>query len=363
MKNTSKHTGITPVEVWWAVVFSIITCAIIVSNVLTLTVFIKTRLQRVRKRTHYLLISLTCADLMVGCFSCPIFIWDLIHRDNHRGTPVHLATHEVIDIVSGFASILTLAVIAIERLIAVRWPLKHRSARRSFYITLVLTPWIIAVLIGFLYVLAFALRILPKYTLSITAIVSITSALITIAVSYELVRKRVQRRNWRPRVPNMDRERKLTHTLMTITFVSLVTWLPFEVLLIVFHFCTECWSPFENQYAAVTSVFKLLQFSNSFLNTLFYTLRIPEYKRALCKLLKRPCQKEMALPKDKRNSAKLMSYKKYIKSPLLQRKDDNFTIMTLESAIRLAGAVPTDIVTLNSPLLSRGCDVASGVEQ
>lgn len=354
MNNTfTQETNTDQTLIYWSVIFSIVTCSIIASNALSLTVFIRTRLQRMRKRTHYLLISLTCADLLVGCLACPLFIWDLTHPANHRKSTLHLAVHDMIDIVSGFASILSLSAIAIERLVAVRWPLKYRSANKSFYITLVLTPWLIAVLIGLLYILGFVLRVIPKHALSITAVLTITSALIIITTSYELVRKRVRRRDWRPQMPIHDRERNLTHTLMTITFVSLVTWLPFEVLLIVFHFCEVCLEPFLDKLTSVNLTFKLLQFSNSFLNTLFYTLRIPEYKKTLLQLFKQPCHKELAVPMEKKTSAKLTSFRRYIRSPLLPRSNFNSTVLTLDNAIRFAGRIPSDIVTNNSPFFDR----------
>lgn len=354
--NTMNATSIqetNTAQICWSVVFSIVTCAIIVSNSLTLTVFIKTSLQRMRKRTHYVLISLTCADLSVGCLACPLFIWDLTKPGNQRGSKTQQAVYNVIDIISGFASILSLAAIAIERLIAVRWPLRHRSANKSFYVILVLTPWLTAVCIAVLYILGIVLDIIPKLAVSVTVVVSITSALVIIAASYELVRKRVRRRNWRPHTPILDRERNLTHTLMTITLVSLITWLPFEVLLIVFHFCKVCSEPFYGDWKSVNLTFKLFQFSNSFLNTLFYTLRIPEYKKTLFLLLKQPWRREMALPADKKTSARLTSFKKYIRSPMLPRRYVNSTDLSLDNALRYVGNIPSDVIVSNSPLLVR----------
>lgn len=356
MNNTSNRpeSSVQPKQgkIIWAVMFSIMTCAIILSNVLTITVFAKTKLKRVRKRTHYLLVSLTCADLMVGCISSPLFIRDLLHPLEHRGNPLRLAVHEVLDITSGFASILSLTSIAVERLIAVRWPLQHRSATNSFYILAIAMPWLVAIVISFFYLLGFIWMLLPPYVLSSVAVACISISLIIITASYSLVWAKVRGRHWRPQCQRLDKERRLTQTLMTLTVASLVAWLPFEVLLIIVHFCYKCRAPFTEKLSFISLIFKLLQFSNSFMNTLFYSLRIPEYKRTLRHLFRKPCRKEaVAIPVAYVKTVRLTSVKKQIRSPLMSSPRTR-SLVVLDT-MRNAGQLPSYIVTSNSPLMSK----------
>lgn len=356
MNNTSngQESSAQPKEgnIIWAVVFSIMTCAIILSNILTITIFVRTRLKRVRKRTHYLLVSLTCADLMVGCLSSPLFIRDLIYPLEHRGNSIRQAVHEVLDITSGFASILSLTSIALDRLIAVRWPLQHRSATNSFYILAIAMPWLVAIVISLFYLLGYIWMLLPPYVLSSVAVACLSTSLFIITLSYSLVWAKVRRRHWRPQCQRIDKERRLTQTLMTLTVASLVSWLPFEVLLVIVHFCSQCREPFTEKLSSVSLIFKLLQFSNSFMNTVVYSLRIPEYKRSLRQLFRKPCKNDVAIPLAYVKTARLTSLKKYIRSPLMSSPRTRRSLVVLDT-MRNVGQVPSYIITNNSPLMTK----------
>ena len=81
---------------------------------------------------------------------------------------------------------------------------------------------------------------------------------------------------------HIKREVKLAKTLALITGTSLFTWLPFQILNILFALkVTQNFHLIE----LTTFIIKFLQFSNSFVNVIIYPFRIPQFKRTLFQIL------------------------------------------------------------------------------
>ena len=76
----------------------------------------------------------------------------------------------------------------------------------------------------------------------------------------------------------IQREKKLAKTLFLITGASLLTWLPFQIIIILGLLAII--GPFGFR------IIKLLQFSNSLVNVIIYPFRIPEFKGALLTMLR-----------------------------------------------------------------------------
>ena len=58
-------------NIFWTLTFALTSVVIIIGNLITTVIFLK---QKLRKRPHFLLISLAIADLMVGAFAVPLYI-------------------------------------------------------------------------------------------------------------------------------------------------------------------------------------------------------------------------------------------------------------------------------------------------
>ena len=58
-------------SIFWSLCFALLAVLTVIGNVLAILVFLK---QRLRKRAHFLLISLAFADLLVGLFTTPFYI-------------------------------------------------------------------------------------------------------------------------------------------------------------------------------------------------------------------------------------------------------------------------------------------------
>ena len=78
-----------------------------------------------------------------------------------------------------------------------------------------------------------------------------------------------------------NRERKLTITLFTVTFLSLLLWLPYVITTFLF-FATNILSSlseiilFRLELGSV-----ILVYANCFLNPILYVMRMPGFRRAL----------------------------------------------------------------------------------
>ena len=85
------------------------------------------------------------------------------------------------------------------------------------------------------------------------------------------------------RIPNGAQARKNVHlnkTLLLITAIFVLSWLPFHVLKIVTNFCVSC-----EIFPVKVYVMKFLHYSNSFMNFLVYCFRMPDYRKALSRML------------------------------------------------------------------------------
>ena len=58
-------------NILWELCFGLLAILIVVGNSLTIWIFLK---QKFRKRSHFLLISLAVADLLVGLLTVPLFL-------------------------------------------------------------------------------------------------------------------------------------------------------------------------------------------------------------------------------------------------------------------------------------------------
>lgn len=90
----------------WSTIFALVAVIILAGNFLTVAAFTTRRL--VRRRTHFFLISLAVADLMVGALVIPLYIYLSMQTDLPKGAVYHV--FEAVDILAGLASVFTLAI-------------------------------------------------------------------------------------------------------------------------------------------------------------------------------------------------------------------------------------------------------------
>ena len=258
-------------NIFWGICFGVLGTLITAGNILTIWIFFKHRRQ---KRSYSLLISLAVADLLVGIFAVPFYIKTVVSQ----GYTWYVISMGV-DVFTGTTSIYTLAVISLERMFGVGWPLRHRTVNYRVYVCTISIPWIIAAIFTTLVVLR-TLNITGREHFFYCLVLISGIPLITLCVANFVTWKK-QKSPFRDQ-NHIKREVKLAKTLAFITGTSLFTWLPFQILNILFGLKVS-----ENFHLFQLTIFvtKILQFSNSFVNVIIYPLRIPEFKRTLFQIL------------------------------------------------------------------------------
>ena len=258
-------------NLFWSLCFGLLSFLIIVGNALSISILFKRRL---RKRPHFLLISLAFADLLVGLIPMPLYI--IIQYSRYR---ILTLVYIRVDMFAGLCSVFTLTAISLERLHAISRPLRHRQLTLRSYAIAIATPWIFSLFVSLSYLLSVFSVITFRQYFSGIIITSLSTSLLVTCISYCIIwRKQASRI-----IPNEAQARNNVHlnkTLLLITAIFVFSWLPFHVFNIVIHFCASC-EFFIVQFYIV----KFLHYSNSFMNFLVYCFRMPDYRKALSRML------------------------------------------------------------------------------
>lgn len=83
---------------------------------------------KLKTKTNYFIVSLAVADLLVGMFSVPMWVYFLISQDFKN--PMY-RFFQLGDMVAGVSSIVHLTCISLERCYAIAAPLRHRRISKG----------------------------------------------------------------------------------------------------------------------------------------------------------------------------------------------------------------------------------------
>ena len=278
MNNTSLDYGL-PFwlfkDVHWMVVYISEAFLILIGNSLTIYIFF--RIRKRLKRTSYLLINLAVADAFVGMVLTLFISADVAIMLEKDVSLTFGETVVALDISATVASLSSLVLISLERMLAILWPLRHRLIKtRYFYVS-----------IGFVWFLSAAnvlsnLRLYNDITYddsySVFTSVTFVTSLVVITVSYLAIWISVRRNA----IPSNDRRSmrqssKLAKTLFIVTALSIMTSLPYGIIITLKQFS-------ENFFSFRVQVIMAVQYANSLLNPVIYCFRMPEFKASLKKL-------------------------------------------------------------------------------
>ena len=273
----------------WFALFLTESVAIVTVNLLSIIIFIKN--SNLRTRAMYLVINLTVADNFVGGISS-IFLFEILGYDCQIVTVGSNTAPEgniTLFVFRWFplTSLTSIAVISLDRMHATFRPFRHRNIKKWVYWVTIGAIWVLAAVMSTvitLVYLRFGMQVpLPLYLwLSYCCL-----CLLVICVSYTSIAVRY----WCAARPQhhgaTSRQRKLTVTLLIMTIVSLLFWLPY--LIFTFVILTGRRSLSFQQMMRVRFILLLLFYTNSFVNPIIYTIRILEFRKALIPLF--TCQK------------------------------------------------------------------------
>ena len=279
----------SPECITWFALFLTESVAIVTVNLLSIIIFIKN--SNLRTRAMYLVINLTVADNFVGGISS-IFLFEILGYDCQIVTVGSNTAPEgniTLFVFRWFplTSLTSIAVISLDRMHATFRPFRHRNIKKWVYWVTIGAIWVLAAVMSTvitLVYLRFGMQVpLPLYLwLSYCCL-----CLLVICVSYTSIAVRY----WCAARPQhhgaTSRQRKLTVTLLIMTIVSLLFWLPY--LIFTFVILTGRRSLSFQQMMRVRFILLLLFYTNSFVNPIIYTIRILEFRKALIALF--TCQK------------------------------------------------------------------------
>ena len=272
----------------WFAVFLTASVAIVMVNFLSIVLFMKN--SKLRTRAMYLVINLTVADMFVGVIS---FFYAIIQLNASRKcaivniflTPTERMTMVFLFFWFPLTSLTSIAVISLDRLHATFRPFRHRFITENVYWVTIFAIWVLPAMVSATLQLFVAFwNELQRYYFPLWESYSCL-CLFVICVSYSSIVVQFLR-GAKPQQHGAaaKRQRKLTITLFIMTVVSLLMWLPFVIAALS-----------RLKSVRLQKSFGALFLANSFVNVIVYTIRMPEFRKAILELFKRRQRKNAAV--------------------------------------------------------------------
>ena len=277
---------------WYAVSLAI-TVAVVAVNLLLIILFVKN--SNLRTRAMYLVINLTVVDMFVGgSVTFAIVLLFLLYGCEAEN--VFLISPEwsivvllMAELWFSLTSVAGIAVISLERMHATFRPFRHHNIKKWAYGITIAGVWILT-----------AMTLIPLPLISLYGnlhqqwqlvfplyfrLSYCCLCLFVICVSYTSIALKFWCGTRPPSHGAANRQRKLTVTLFIMTIVSLLLWLPYVVYTFVPYSVLDRLSFLT--YLRLRLSFSLLYRTNSLVNPIIYTIRMPAFRRALLILFKR----------------------------------------------------------------------------
>ena len=271
--------------------------AIVTVNLLSIILFIKNK--SLRTRSMYLVMSLTVADLLVGSLSGSV---DSFYSQNHLCPFVKFYSLSLegsiafIFLILFFplVSLTNMTVISLERFHATFRPFRHRLIKRWVYLATIAVVWVVPIITS---VIVGIELFLMKHHLYLWESLRCLCLFVTF-VSYTsiLFKFRFGAHPQRHCAAAL-RQRKLTVTLFITTLLSLLLWLPFTIFLFVGLSDADIFNSLSTrELFRLLCLLNFLHYANSLVNPILYTVRMPDFKKALLSLFRRHQRENVAIP-------------------------------------------------------------------
>ena len=245
-------------------------------NAFTLIIFARTL--QLRKRSTYLIMNLTVADILIAAVSGPEALW-FLKTEKRPGHGLR-ALHLIISDMCWIASLGNLVLISLERLHATLYPFKHYClVGKRIHYKIIIFSWLGAL------TLACVLHIIrmkdPALADRYPWIIYVVLTLAVLTTSYVIILSKFIRKSCVQQLGSvMSAERKLSGTLFIVSTASTLTFLPWVIITCISIIQTvTLWIEFT-PYRIVLTFYYL----NSILNPVIYAIRLPEFRRALKEL-------------------------------------------------------------------------------
>ena len=278
---------------------------VMIGNAIVVAVF--TRNRQLRKRTYYLLINLAIVDFLVGAIVVPWWVSDLGWLFDLWKLKLRNSTSMMVDTLQflTFASLINLMMISLERMYATLWPLKHRVLETKTYYVLIGLCWILPIF-QFSIQIARKRQLIASY-LSLVVWLSFTCLpLLIICVSYVSIWVKMKFGRHPQHHMTTAQDRKLTMSLLIVTAISLVTWLPSLALYLALFLFRVL--PRNGFIRKIYLSMVMLLFANSLVNPIIYSFRMPQFRQAALRLVCRRSTERRAQAIEVRNEVEVINH-------------------------------------------------------
>ena len=263
--------------------------AIVTLNLCSIIVFMRNR--NLRKRSTYLVINLAVIDMLVGgAVVFNLFYWPGLFCNLWKLHSFEYGTFIVIQVVLSlpYGSLINITVIALERVHATFFPFRHRVLKKWVYGLIIVVVWVTSGLPSVSFTLLYLFEDIQYAFYSELTFISICLFIVCVCYTSIVIKFRCGAQPQHHGAAS--RERKLTMTLLILTLVSLLLYLPSVVYLFVYfsYKLEKYWSVLV--YLDYTFLF--LFYANSLVNPILYAVRMPEYRSAFLALFRRRAQQQ-----------------------------------------------------------------------
>ena len=268
----SRVEGIT-----LSAVFLLEAVLIVAGNFLTIGLFAKDK--KLRKKSLFLVVNMAFADLISGAVSLPLYVYSSIGpcyrlwKTSYKALDI---AWDVTDTTFSQASLISAVFIAFERFYAIYWPLKHQTLSTKAYYTTIVTIWTLALLVSAVFNPA-------KYLISDKAATyawmsfPLLFLVIVCACNIGICRTFYKRKVSPQQGNRASQSQRLTITLLIVSTTSLLSWLPLVTANYIFY-VQNITTP---KKSLIYNIINILNFSNCFVNSVVYSLRIPQFRQSL----------------------------------------------------------------------------------
>ena len=277
----------------FVVIYVLESVLIIFGNAFTIFVFWTQKLHH--KRTCFLLINLAVADLLVGVAEPIVLVTEKIPKVKAVGgqeTSIKNPS-SALQLLASSTSVLFLALISLERVFAVLWPIRHRVLNTRAYIYSIAISWAVGICMGGLCVLSMYYYKVDRAYVFFAIHACLFISLLVICASYLKIRNRLRHTTTEIEVNDRQSTKhnlQLSRTIFIVIAVSVLLWLPAFVVYTTKDFCLRCFPP------PVLSFVNALHLANSMVNPFVYTFRMPIFEDALKKISQKRRQKIQITP-------------------------------------------------------------------
>ena len=265
----------------WMATFLAEMIVIVLINLFTLATFARNR--HLRKRSTYLVINLTIADLLFGVAAVLLTILKPHILESHNILGKHFNWYAFLYLtlktLFSAASLANLSLISLERLHATIYPFRHCLIREQVYFAVITLSWLLTLLFAFMMAILVVLRAQLTYVFASYCFITV----LIITISYVIIILNVKSS---PQSyifgSKLLAEKKLSITLFVMTVASFLTILPLAVWVAMLRHIGCELSPVIAYRFNLT--FSALYLCNSIVNPIIYALRMQKFRKAARKL-------------------------------------------------------------------------------